>query len=73
MYRTSGESSIADGIYHSACRCQVEIKIRQGEAFPECPQCRHAVGWMFTRFVHVGPPPKPFDARNRPGGPAGLS
>ena len=54
MYRKTGEISNADGVYHSECRCRVEIRIREGEEFPKCSRCQRDVGWLFTRFLSSG-------------------
>ena len=57
MYRKTGEQSIGAGVYHSECRCRTEIAMRKGETFPDCPRCKAAVGWLFTRSVHHAAPP----------------
>lgn len=56
MRRLTNEASVLAGIYHSACKCRVEIKVRPGDRFPECPKCRNAVAWLFTRsaFLDLG-------------------
>jgi len=61
----SGELAPARGIYHSACRCRVEIKVRPGDRFPQCPKCKGDVAWNFTRAYlqsegwPAAPPPPP--------------
>jgi hypothetical protein len=51
-HRTNDEAT-APGVYHSDCKCRVELKVRKGDRFPLCPKCRRAVGWNFTRSVFL--------------------
>jgi hypothetical protein len=59
MYRKTGDSAIAAGVYHSVCRCRTELTVRKGDRFPECSRCRHEVSWVFTRSVYQQPPQPP--------------
>ena len=61
MRRLTHETSVHAGIYHSACKCRFEIKVRPGDRFPECPSCRHPVVWLFTRsaVLDLGKPLPP--------------
>ena len=56
MYRKTGEFALAAGVYHSVCRCRMELTIRKGDRFPECSKCKHQVDWVFTRSVYQSPP-----------------
>ena len=57
MRRLTNELSVARGIYHSACKCRTEIRVRPGDRFPECPMCRSSVVWLFTRSAFDDVPP----------------
>jgi len=61
VFRRTNEESSHAGIYHSDCKCRVEIKVRRGDRFPVCMKCKKVVGWNFTRSVFADPP-KPFPA-----------
>ncbi len=61
MHHHSGETAKARGVYHSACKCRVEVRVRVGDRFPVCPRCKAGVLWNFTRGYFQGgglqPPP----------------
>jgi hypothetical protein len=49
VQHNSGETAKHRGVYHSNCKCRVELAIRRGDPFPACPTCRKAVLWLYTR------------------------
>jgi hypothetical protein len=59
MFQRSGQQSQTYAVYHSGCPCRVELELRKGDTFPNCPQCDGDVDWMFTRSSFETPRPSP--------------
>ena len=46
---STGQKCTRSGIYQaSGCGCSVRIALSNGETFPPCSGCRHAVTWILV-------------------------
>ena len=46
---STGHKCTTSGIYRSSCNGRTEIALSNGETFPPCSHCRHAVTWTLVR------------------------